>query len=192
MPLILEGLVTTRDVDGAMHLAPMGPHVQPDLHRFLLRPFPSSKTCHNLRAHPEGVLHVTDDALLLAQAAIGEIPDPPPHRPAERVGGFILTEACRALEFVAATFDESEPRVRIECETVRAHSLRDFFGFNRARHAVVEAAILATRRHLVPIDDILAEYAKLAVLVEKTGGPREHEALALLLRYIEAGRGASP
>lgn len=192
MPLILEGLVTTRDADGSMHVAPMGPHVQPDLRRFLLRPFPTSKTCHNLRAHPEGVLHVTDDALLLAQAAIGEIPDPPPYRPAERVGGFILTEACRALEFVAAAFDESEPRVRVECEVVRTHSLRDFFGFNRAKHAVVEAAILATRRHLIPIDDILAEYTKLAVAVEKTGGPREHEALALLRRYIEAGRGGPP
>ena len=37
--MILEGLVTTTGPDGTMHLAPMGPRVEPDWSRFLLRPF---------------------------------------------------------------------------------------------------------------------------------------------------------
>src|SRR5437868_2301152 len=106
MPLVLEGLVSTLNAAGAIHLAPMGPHVQPDLRRFVLRPFPTSQTYRNLLAHPEGVLHVTDDALLLAQAAIGQGPVPPPHVPAERISGFVLADACRAFEFRAATIDD--------------------------------------------------------------------------------------
>ena len=192
MPLVLEGLVTTLDAAGAIHVAPMGPHVQPDLHRFLLRPFPTSQTYHNLLAHPEGVLHVTDDVLLLARAAIGQILEAPPHRPASVVRGFVLTDACRALEFRAVQIDNSEQRVKIECEVVHAETLRDFFGLNRAKHAVVEAAILATRIHLLPLDEIAAEYAKLAVLVEKTGGAQEQEAFALLRQFQQVAHGGQP
>src|SRR6266850_1530932 len=77
MPLVLEGLVSTLDAEGRPHLAPMGPHVpSEEFDRFTLRPFPSSQTYRNLRAHGEGVLHVTDDVLLMAKAAIG--PDEPP------------------------------------------------------------------------------------------------------------------
>jgi hypothetical protein len=68
---------------------------------------------------------------------------------------------------------------------------RDFFGFNRAKHAVVEAAILATRLHLLPLAEVAAEYRKLRVIVGKTGGPDEHTAMDLLeakLRDAEAAR----
>jgi hypothetical protein len=192
MPLVLEGLVTTLDAGGSMHLAPMGPHVEPDFRHFQLRPFPTSQTYRNLQAFPEGVLHVTDDAMLLAQAAIGQVPAPPRCLPARQVRGFVLADACRALEFRAVEFDASEQRVRIDCEVVHAQSLRDFFGFNRAKHAVVEAAILATRVHLRPPAEILAEFAKLALLVDKTGSDREHEALALLTRFVESAREVPP
>ena len=67
---------------------------------------------------------------------------------------------------------------------VHSGRLRDFFGFNRAKHAVVEAAILATRIHLLPRDEILAEFARLKTPVEKTAGPQEIEAFALLERYV--------
>ena len=189
MPLVLEALVTTLDSAGEIHFAPMGPHVQPDMRRFLLRPFPTSQTYQNLRSHPEGVLHVTDDVLLLARAAIGRLPEAPPHRPASVVKGFVLTDSCRAFEFRVTSFDDSAQRVKIECEVVHAETLRDFFGLNRAKHAVVEAAILATRIHLLPLDEIAAEYAKLAVLVEKTGGEQEHEAFGVLQRYLDEARG---
>src|SRR5262245_23485435 len=116
MPLVLEGLVTTMDAQGAMHLAPMGPHLARDARQFLLRPFPTSQTCQNLQRHCEGVLHVTDDVLLLARAAIGALAAPPEHRPAKNVRGFVLVDACRALEFRARSIDTSEERVRIDCD----------------------------------------------------------------------------
>jgi len=186
MPLVLEGLVTTVEADGKMHLAPMGPHVDRDMRRFLLRPFPTSQTYQNLLVHREGVLHVTDDVLLLARAAIGRVEPEPPHRPARRVRGFVLCDACRAFEFRVKSVDDSEPRIKIECEVVRAESLRDFLGFNRAKHAVVEAAILATRVHLLSPEVINEELARLAVLVEKTGDEQERTAFALLRQHASA------
>src|SRR2546422_4374937 len=49
----------------------------------------------------------------------------------------------------------------------------------------LEAAILATRTHLLPADQIRAEFARLQVIVDKTAGPREREAMALLSERSE-------
>lgn len=182
--MILEGLVTTTDTEGAMHLAPMGPRVAADWSSFLLRPFPTSNTFRNLKQHREGVLHVTDDVLLLAKAAIGQAP-PQEAFPATQVRGFVLKNACRYFEFVVKELDESQERMHVLCEVVHRATLRDFFGLNRAKHAVVEAAILATRLHILPSDEVRSDYRKLRVLVEKTGGPAEHEAFQFLTEYME-------
>src|SRR5438046_4802316 len=132
--MILEGIVTTISPSGGVNVAPMGPRVEADMRRLVLRPFPTAQTYHNLKAHGEGVLHVTDDVLLLARAALGPVEPPPPLMPAVQVRGFVLREACRFYEFRVRSMDESEQRVRIEAEVVHAERLRDFFGFNRAKH----------------------------------------------------------
>ena len=187
--MILEGLVTTTNADGSPHLAPMGPRVAADFARFTLRPFPTSGTYRNLLAHPEGVLHVTDDALLIARAALGAADPLPELRPAEKVAGFVLADCCRHYEFVVKSVDDSGERVTIEAEVVHAGRHRDFWGFNRARHAVVEAAILATRLHLLPRDEVAAEFRKFRVIVGKTGGPAEHAAMDFLeAKFAEAAR----
>jgi uncharacterized protein len=179
--MILEGVVTTVGPDGGVNVAPMGPRVEPGpLHTFLLRPFRTAQTYRNLRHFGEGVLHVTDDVLLLAQAALGALEPPPPLRPARHVKGFVLADACRAYEFRVVSWDESGARIGITATVVHAETLRDFFGFNRAKHAVVEAAILATRTDFLSLAEIEAEYRKLAVLVEKTGGDQERMAFAFL------------
>ena len=178
--MILEALVTTMNADGSPHMAPMGPCVDAGFTRFTLRPFPTSGTYRNLRAHPEGVIHVTDDALLIAKAAIGEVDPMPPMIPACEVKGFILADSCRHYEFRVTSYDDSAERVTIETAVVRVGRGRDFFGFNRAKHAVVEAAILATRIHLIPHAEIAAEFAKLRIIATKTGGPAEHEAMDVL------------
>ena len=182
--MILEGIVTTLGADGAVHIAPMGPTVDAAMERFTLRPFPTAQTYLNLRAHGEGVLHVTDDVLLLAQAALGAVDPLPPLLPPSQVRGFVLTGTCRYHEFRVASFDDREQRMRIDCEVLHTGRLRDFFGFNRAKHAVVEAAILATRTDFLPLGEIEAEYRKFAVVIDKTGGEQEHAAFAFLRQHL--------
>src|SRR5579884_3181029 len=104
--VILEGIVTTLSPEGRLNVAPMGPHVGPGMERFLLRPFPTAQTYRNLKAHGEGVLHVTDNVLLLARAALGPVEPPPPVFPAQRVGGSVLHDACRYYEFRVRALDE--------------------------------------------------------------------------------------
>ena len=79
--------------------------------RLELRPFRTARTYANLKAHGEGVLHVTDDVLLLARAAVGELDPPPPMVPATAVRGQVLSDACRYYEFkVVRCDDRAEPQ----------------------------------------------------------------------------------
>jgi hypothetical protein len=179
--------VTTLNSNGALNIAPMGPEIDPGLSmaRFVLRPFYTSTTYHNLKAGGEGVFHVTDDVLLLAQTAIGTVPFPEPEsRRADVVAGRILVDACRYCEFRVVELDDRDERTTIIVETVAQGRFRDFFGFNRAKHAVLEAAIMATRTAWLPLDEMLIEFRKLAILVDKTGGPKERAAFTLLHRHL--------
>jgi hypothetical protein len=188
--VILEGLVTTLGPDDALNVAPMGPRFEGDWSRFVLRPYRSSTTYRNLKDRGEGVLHVTDDVLLLARAAIGPVPDAPT-RQAAAVRGRILLTAARYYEFRVTEVDDREERATIRVETVASGRLGDLFGLNRAKHAVVEAAILATRIAFLPSEAIREDLTRLAPLVEKTGGTTEREAFGLLRTFIESGGGAS-
>jgi hypothetical protein len=160
--------------------------------RFELRPFKTSTTFLNLKAQGEGVLHVTDDVLLFAQTAIGDARPPlPATRPADAVTGQILIDACRYYEFRVIELDDRDDRATIIVESVAEGRHRDFFGFNRAKHAVIEAAILATRIGLIAHGEIIADFRKLAVIVDKTGGPRERAAFTLLHRHVHESISAS-
>jgi uncharacterized protein len=185
--VILEGILTTLSPEGLLNIAPMGPQIGPDpsMKTFELRPYRSSTTYQNLKARGEGVFHVTDDVLLLAQAAIGEPLVPEPElRPARLVAGWIIGGACRYFEFRVTDVDDREDRARFTVEALAEGRLRDFLGFNRARHAVVEAAILATRTAFLPRAEVLSEFDRLAVIVAKTGGPIEAAAFRLLHDHV--------
>lgn len=183
--MILEGLVTSTGSNGEPHLAPMGPRIDsPEFTHFTLRPFNTSTTYQNLRRHREGVLHTTDDVLLLAKAAIGQTPLLE-YLPSKMVQGFIVPNACRYFEFRITEIDDSTERITMQAEVVSVGRLREFFGLNRAKHAIVEAAILATRTHMLDREEIAKEYQRLRVLVEKTGGPSEFEATEFLEGYLK-------
>jgi hypothetical protein len=192
--MILEGIVTTLSPLGEVNIAPMGPEVGPTLDRFVLKPYRTAQTYRNLRAHGEGVLHVSDDVLLLARAALGVVEPRPVLVPASAVRGVVLEDCCRFYEFRVTALDDRLERTRIDVEVIHSGWRRDFFGLNRAKHAVVEAAILATRTAFLPREEIEAEYRKLAVLVQKTGGPQEQAAFELLSAYLAklANSGGQP
>lgn len=182
--MILEGVVTTQSSAGTLNVAPMGPIVDPLMKRILLRPFQTSSTYGNLKSSRCGVLHVTDDVLLISRAVTGQLDQEPETGPAAKVDGRVLSSACRWYEFTVDSIDDSEPRTEIAATIVHSGRLRDFFGFNRAKHAVLEAAILATRTHLLTAEEVLSEFERLRAPVEKTAGPDELQAFAMLADYV--------
>jgi hypothetical protein len=192
--VILEGIVTTLDRNGALNIAPMGPQVESGVARFVLRPFRTSTTYRNLATHPEGVFHVTDDVLLFARSILGEVTDVAV-RPAEYVLGRVLVSACRYEEFRVTKLDSRDERATIVVESLHSGRIRDFVGFNRARNMVLETAILASRADFLAEEALLSELPRYRTVVVKTGGAEELEAFELLeghIRSMLARRGLSP
>ena len=167
----------------------MGPIVDESMSHFVLRPYQTSTTYQNLKRHGEGVFHITDNVEMLARAAVSQLSELPEMVPAERVSGHILTDACRWYAFRTTSLDDHEQRTRIECEVVDSGRQRDFIGFNRAKHAVVEAAILATRIGILPNSQIQEEMQRLTTIVEKTAGSAETRAFAFLQDCIQKAQG---
>jgi hypothetical protein len=182
--LILEGIVTTLNPDRSVNISPMGPRVDRGVTQLTLRPYTTSRTYQNLKRLGEGVFHVTDDVELIARCAVGTLESLPPLLAAPTIDGQILADACRWYAFRVAQFDERDERACIVCQVVDQGRIRDFFGFNRAKHAVVEAAILATRLHLLPTEQVQRQLGDLAIWVEKTGGQQERRAFDFLRAYV--------
>jgi len=182
--VIVEGVVTSLNADGSVNISPMGPEVDALWLRLVLKPYQTSTTYQNLRRTGQAVFHVTDDVELIARTAVGGLVEPPPMAPCAAVEGQILAGACRWYALRVTSFDDLQPRTRIECQVVGSGVLREFLGFNRARHAVLEAAILATRVDLLPRSQIEAEMDRLAVPVAKTAGPAELRAFDFLRAFL--------
>ena len=178
--MIVESIVTTMGADGAVNCAPMGVEWGDDV--IVLKPFLDTATYRNVVATRAAVVNLTDDARVFARSAISN-PEYPT-RPAAVVRGVVLVAGCSWRELTVRSIDSAPPRSRIEMAVVHRGTTREFIGFNRARHAVLEAAIYATRLHLLSREFVESEMARLQVIVDKTAGPDEREAMALLVEHM--------
>ena len=182
MPVIRESIVITTDADNRPHIAPLGLIEEPG--GLVAAPFTPSRTLDNLRARPFLTASVTDDVRVFAGALTGRR-DWPVTR-AAKVAGFYLegAHAHRELEVAHVTEDALRPRFHCRVVYEAAHGAAP--GFNRAQAAVIEAAILASRLHMLAPEKIRAELAYLTIAIGKTAGPREEEAWGWLAAKIEA------
>ena len=179
--MIIESILTSVDPAGLVNCAPMGVEWGEDV--ILIKPYQETATYRNLAATGVAVVNLTDNVLLFAQSAISS----PifPTRPAVVVPGVALQDVCSWRELEVENIDTQEPRARARARVVHRGFAREFLGFNRARHAVLEAAILATRTRFLPGEQILSEFERLQIIVDKTAGPQEHEAMQLLTRFVQ-------
>ena len=180
--MIVETIVTTLAPDGALNVAPMGVEWSDDA--LVLKPFLETTTFRNLEATRVAVVNLTDDVGIFVDGALGRAEVRT--GPAAVVRGAVLDAACAWREVEVVERDATPPRARFVTRVVHRGTRRDFVGFNRARHAVLEATILATRLHLLPHAEIGEALARLRSPVEKTAGPRERAAWARVVEHCAA------
>jgi hypothetical protein len=178
--VILETIVTSLSADGIVNCAPMG--VEWGTDSIALKPFVDTATCRNLIATGEAVVNLVDDVRVFAEAALANRTYPTER--ARVVHGMVLVDCCSWRELRMASADTAPPRARFEMTVVHNEMRREFIGFNRARHAVLEATIYATRLHLLEPAFVESELARLQVIVDKTAGPAEFEAMAFVRNYV--------
>ena len=183
MPFVRESVVVTVDADGSPHIAPLGVVERPP--HLILAPFRPSRTLDNLERHPAATVNYVDDVRIFAGCVTGRRREWPV-LPAERVPGFRLVDALAHAELEIVGVEPDELRPRFLGREVHRVLHRPFLGFNRAKHAVIEGAILISRLHLLPRSEIEAEFRRLAVLVDKTAGAAEREAWSWLEEALAA------
>jgi hypothetical protein len=182
--MIVETIVTTRDTNGAVNVAPMGVEWGDDA--IILKPFLETATYRNVAATGAAVVNLIDDVRVFAWAAISN--PVCPTFPAAVVPGVVLADCCSWREVEVRALDSSPPRSRIETAVVHRGTRREFIGFNRASHAVIEAAIYTTRLHLLSPEFVESEFVRLQTIVDKTAGSREREAMAFLADHVRSAR----
>lgn len=181
---LIETVVTTTGPDGAVNCAAMG--VRWGEQELTFWPFDSTRTLRNLRARGEAVVHLTDDVLLFVRAALGR--PQPAMRSAVTIDGAVIEDvnAWREVEVVEiAAADDGLPRSRVRARVLASGAgPRPALGLCRARHAVVEASILASRLRWLDPGEVRSELDGLQVLVDKTGGPTERAAMDYVRDHI--------
>ena len=164
-------------------MAPIGPVVDEQLREWKLRPFASSTTYKLLRDYPHAVFHVVDDVLPIAQAALGLPVDLEFERHSS--GNWIIANSCHWYQLEVIGWDLASVRAEAIAQVTDCGVRRPFWGWNRAKHAVLEAAILATRLHLADRHAIADDLARLQQAVEKTAGDREWSAWKIVKEFID-------
>jgi uncharacterized protein len=185
MPMIRETIVTTASADGRVHIAPIG--IIADGEGWIIAPFRPSTTLDNLRDIPFAVANYTDDVRVFAGCLTGR------HAwqtvPADEVPVPRLKDALAHAELAVIRVSEDPQRPRYHCRVVRTASHAPFGGLNRAKAAVVEAAILVSRLEFLPQEKVEQDLAYLEIAISKTAGPAEEEAWGWLMERVRTHYG---
>lgn len=182
MPYIRETILTTASADGAVHIAPLGIIQEGD--GWVIAPFRPSTTLANIEATGVAIVNYTDEAKIFAGCLTGRRDWP--LAPVEGCAVPRLEAALShdVLEVVSVTGDDIRPR--FHCRVASSGQHRPFLGMNRAKAAVLEAAILVSRLKMLPTEKIEDEIAYLKIAIDKTAGPDEEQAWYWLLEKVIA------
>lgn len=178
--MIIEGLITCRSPSGP-HVAALGPVVNEGLSEWTLRPFQTSRIFGLLREHPTCVFHVVDDVLPIVQLVLGH--DPQLAYDALPDGDCVLSIACHWYQLQIDSWNLENERSEARARLIARGDVRPFWGWNRAKHALLEAAILISRTHMTDPAELQAALDRLRSPIEKTAGPRELAAWQLILAW---------
>ena len=183
--MIREAIVTTRSPAGEPHFAPMGATVIEG--GYLLMPFRPSRTLENLASTRIAVVNFTDDVRIFASCVVGRRYNVNVKK-ATYIDCPRLADALSHDEVTVERVEEDPQRPKFFCKTHHSEGHARFEGMNRAKAAVLEAAVLVSRLGLLPDEKVDQEMAYLAIAVEKTAGPDELEAWGWVLDAVAEHR----
>jgi hypothetical protein len=181
--MIIETIVSTRDESGNPNFAPMGIALGEEY--VTVRPYRQTQTCRNLLSGGCGVANISDDVLAYVQCGLYDAILP--FSPARIVQGFIYQDTCAWWELEVVSKIESGDRLDVQCRVVYRGHQKEFMGFCRAKNAVIEGAILATRLGLLDRKLLMDKLVSYREIVEKTGSEKEAEAFRLIWEYVQKG-----
>ena len=183
--MIIETIVTTMDASGVVNIAPMGVEWTGGDDPPVLKPFLETVTYRNVSATGVAVVNLIDDVRVFARAAISN-PDyagPSGGRRARRLasGRLRMAGALGASRSTARRRGRALPRRSCIAD------------FGESSSASIGLVMRSSKQRSTPPaftswsgSFSMSELARLQVIVDKTAGPAEQEAMALLADYIRS------
>jgi uncharacterized protein len=178
--MIIETIVSTLDKSGVPNFAPMGVSLVDEF--VMIRPYRNTRTCHNLLSSGHGVVNFSDDALAYVQCGLYHTILQ--HFPASTIPGIVYQKTCSWQEMALVSQTGSPERAELLFRVLHKDRHRDFLGFCRAKNAVIEATILATRLDFYDPEIVNRNMNHYSEIVEKTGGAEEKEAFQLIRNFV--------
>jgi len=182
--MINETIITTLNKDGSIHIAPMGVRHEDDF--YVIAPFKPSTTLKNLQRSGQAVINMTDDVRIFAGCLTGHYDWPTIDVSA--INGKRLAAALSHIEIEVAHQEGDGLRPVFYCSEKHQETHAPFMGLNRAKAAVLEAAVLVSRLHMLPDEKIDNEIEYLQIAIDKTASEHELEAWGWLMNRIRTFR----
>ena len=182
--MINETIITTINADQSVHIAPMG--VRQEEGYYIIAPFKPSTTLENLDRTKHAVINMTDDVRIFAGCLTGRRDWPT--EPTNVIEGQRLVSALGHIEVEVQQRFDDEVRPTFFCKERHRVIHKPFMGLNRAKAAVLEAAILVSRLDRLSAEKVDAEIDYLKIAIDKTAGEDETEAWGWLMDRIKTYR----
>ncbi len=182
--MINETIITTLNEYGSIHIAPMGVKREDDY--FVIAPFKPSTTLKNIERSGQAVINMTDDVRIFAGCLTGHYDWPTKNTSV--VNGKRLEAALSHIEVEVIRQGGDDIRPVFYCHEKYQEIHAPFMGLNRAKAAVLEAAVLVSRLHMLPDEKIDSEIEYLQIAIDKTASEQELEAWGWLMNRIKTFR----
>ena len=175
--MIHEVIITTRNIDNKVHIAPMGIKIfSENSDKFAqISPFKPSQTLDNILETKIATINFIDDVKVFSGIVTGKKRDwalkesKDTHVPH-------LENTNTHMNVIVFNEIDDPVRPKIKCKVIYEEVHRPFLGFNRAQFSVIELAVLSTRLGIIDDKKVKEELKYLKIGIEKTAGNNEKEA----------------
>tara|TARA_B100000902_G_scaffold20305_1_gene24363 strand:+ start:1174 stop:1749 length:576 start_codon:yes stop_codon:yes gene_type:complete len=175
--MIHEVIVTTRNMNNKVHIAPMGIKLlNENSEKFAqISPFKPSQTLDNILETDIATINFIDDVKVFAGIVTGKKKDWKLASSQDKHVPHLEHTNTHMNAIVDKVFDDSV-RPKIKCKIINEEVHRSFLGFNRAQFSVIELAVLSTRLGMIDDNKVKEELKYLKIGIDKTAGDNEKEA----------------
>tara|TARA_B100001173_G_C15997351_1_gene551759 strand:+ start:916 stop:1485 length:570 start_codon:yes stop_codon:yes gene_type:complete len=185
MTYVRETIVTTKNIDNSIKISPLGIYIDENILR--IKPFKPSISLDNILRNKSGVINYVDDVRVFASCIVKndikiELTK------VDKIDCSRIKSAVSHTEFIIDHVKDDNLRPTIICKPVNEEIHRMYYGLNRAKSAVLELCILASRLGIIDDEKIKNEIKYLNIAIEKTAGRNELEAWKWLNDYINTYR----
>ena len=180
--MIIETIVSTISKKNIVNFAPFG--IKRTNKFIFISPYVPSVTLQNLLDNKFAAINYIDESEYFVNCIIGKKNFK--KKKCKLINAFYLENCLSYDEVEVINFTEDLKRPTFKCRILLSRCIKPFKGFNRARSALLEACILASRTKFLKKKKIMEELKYLSNAIIKTSGKKELDSWKKINQFINS------